>query len=70
MRRNEFRHETISRGARSEKRQRPPAPDAEAGAPCAAADLVHGAVVYAPPDGDAVADGEEGGDAMADEEEG
>ena len=34
---------------------------------CAAADLVHGAVVYAPPDGDAVADGEEGGDAMADE---
>jgi hypothetical protein len=37
---------------------------------CAAADLVHGAVVYAPPDGDAVADGEEGGDAMADEEEG
>ena len=34
---------------------------------CATADLVHGAVVYAPPDGDAVADGEEGGDAMADE---
>ena len=37
---------------------------------CAAADLVHGAIVYAPPDGDAVADGEEGGDAMADEEGG
>jgi len=32
---------------------------------CAAADLVHGAIVYAGED--AVADGEEGGDAMADE---
>ena len=37
---------------------------------CATADLVHGAVVYAPPDGDAVVDGEEGGDAMAEDEEG
>ena len=58
--RDEFRHETISRGARREKRQSPSLDDlrAESGADelfadeactqaCTAADLVHGAVVYA-----------------------
>ena len=84
LRRNEFRHETISRGARREERQRTPAPDAEAVAPSESGadelfvdeDCTQPCTVADLVHGAVVyarhnaAEGEEGGDAMADEEGG